>query len=90
VRREGAKGVASGAAGVVWEAEFGGKGGEVVVGGLGFRGRKEVRNDDRALGVQSVEYGGEVVKREVDGGVFERGCEGGLGMKGKEVKLGVG
>jgi hypothetical protein len=72
VRREGAKGVTSGAAGVVWKAEFGGKGGEVVVGGIGFRGREEVGDDDRALGIESVKDGGEVVQREFNGGVLER------------------
>jgi hypothetical protein len=83
VRREGAEGVASGAAGMVREAKSGGQGGEVEVGGLGLRCGKEVGDDDRTLGVESLEYGGKVVRGEVDGGVLEGGCESGLGMKGK-------
>jgi hypothetical protein len=83
VRREGTKGIASGAAGVVGEAKSGGEGGEVEVCGLGFLSGEEVGEDDHPLGVESLEYGGEIGRGEVDGGVFEGGCEGGLGVEGK-------
>jgi hypothetical protein len=57
---------------MVREAELCGERGEMIVGGFGFRGREEVGDDDRALGIKSIKDGGEVFQREFNGGVLER------------------